>query len=57
VTFDAKIVAINNGKTRVEFMLDASALSAEDTQKGKHLNADFQVSILGSDERRFSAAA
>ena len=30
-------------------MLDASALSAEDTPKGKRLNADFQVSILGSD--------
>jgi VWFA-related protein len=49
VTFDAKIASIDNGKTRVEFMLDASALSAEDTPKGKRLNADFQVSILGSD--------
>jgi hypothetical protein len=48
VTFDAKIAAIDNGKTRIEFMLDASALSAEDTPKGKRLNADFQVAVLGS---------
>jgi VWFA-related protein len=48
VSFDAKIGTIDKGKTRVEFMLDASALSAEDTPKGKHLNADFQVSILGA---------
>jgi VWFA-related protein len=48
VTFDAKIAAIDHGKTRIEFMLDATALSAEDTPKGKRLNADFQVAIVGS---------
>lgn len=47
VPFDAT-VSTDKGKTRVEFMLDAAALSTEEVSKGKRVNADFQVMILGS---------
>lgn len=47
VPFDAS-VSTDKGKTRVEFMLDAAALSTEEVSKGKRLNADFQVVVLGA---------
>ena len=45
VPFDGRVSA-DSGKTRIEFMLDAAALSTEDVAKGKRLNADFQVRVL-----------
>ena len=48
VPFDAGISTLEKGKTRVEFMLDAGAISAEDVSKGKRLNADFQVMVRGA---------
>lgn len=46
VPFDAGISS-DKGKIRVEFMLDAAALSTEEVAKGRRVNADFQVMIVG----------
>ena len=46
VAFDAQVSAIDNGKTRFEFMIDGSSVSTEDAGKGKRLNLNFGVVVF-----------
>jgi VWFA-related protein len=47
IAFDAKVSAIDNARTRIEFMVDGNSLSVEDADKGKHLNLNFAVVVFG----------
>jgi len=47
IVFDAKVSAIDNARTRIEFMVDGNSLSVEDADKGKHLNLNFAVVVFG----------
>jgi VWFA-related protein len=54
IPFYAKVSAVEKGKTRVDFMVDGDALSAEDSGKGKHLNLNFEVAIFAPDGKQIS---
>jgi VWFA-related protein len=54
IAFYAKVSAVEKGKTRVDFMVDGEALSAEDSGKGKHLNLNFEVAIFAPDGKQIS---
>ncbi len=54
IPFYAKVSTIEKGKTRVDFMVDGDALSAEDSGKGKHLNVDFEVEVFAPDGKQIS---
>ncbi|MGA7382509.1 MAG: VWA domain-containing protein [Terriglobales bacterium] len=41
IAFDARVSAVDKAKTRVEFVVDGSSLSVEDSGQGKHLNVNF----------------
>jgi VWFA-related protein len=51
IAFDAKVSAIDNATTRVEFMIDGASLSVEDADKGKRLNLNFAVVIFGPNSK------
>jgi VWFA-related protein len=55
IPFYAKVSTIEKGKTRVDFMVDGDALSAEDSGKGKHLNLNFEVAIFAQDGKQISS--
>lgn len=46
VAFDAKVSALAGGKTRFDFLVDGSSISAEEGDKGKHLNVNFAVVVF-----------
>jgi VWFA-related protein len=54
IPFYAKVSSVEKGKTRVDFMVDGDALSAEDSGKGKHLNLNFEVAIFAPDGKQIS---
>jgi VWFA-related protein len=54
IAFDAKVSAIDSGKTRVEFIVDGSSLSVEDADKGKHVNVNFAVVVFGPNGKTVS---
>jgi VWFA-related protein len=54
IAFDAKVSAIDAGKTRVEFMVDGNSLSIEDVDKGKRVNANFAVVVFGPNGKTIS---
>ena len=54
IPFYAKVSNVEKGKTRVDFMVDGDALSAEDSGKGKHLNLNFEVAIFAPDGKQIS---
>jgi VWFA-related protein len=54
IPFYAKVSTVEKGKTRVDFMVDGDALSAEDSGKGKHLNLNFEVAVFAPDGKQIS---
>jgi VWFA-related protein len=55
IPFYAKVSTVEKGKTRVDFMVDGDALTAEDSGKGKHLNLNFEVAIFAPDGKQISS--
>ena len=55
IAFDARVSAIEKGKTRVEFMVDGDSLSVEDAGKGKHLSLNFEVVVFAPDGKQISS--
>jgi VWFA-related protein len=49
VTFQTKVTLNGPGKARVEFLVDANALSVEDDSNGKKFNAGFYVAGCSAD--------
>jgi VWFA-related protein len=54
IAFDATVSALNKGTARVEFMVDGTSLSVEDSGKGKHLNLNFEVAVFAPDGKQLS---
>ena len=49
VSFQAKVTPGEKGKARVDFLVDANSLSAEDVAQGKRLDVAFYVSAYSSE--------
>jgi hypothetical protein len=54
IAFDATVSALGKGKTRIEFMVDGTSFSVEDSGKGKHLNLNFEVAVFAPDGKQIS---
>ncbi len=54
IAFDARVSAIEKGKTRVEFLVDGDSFSVDDAGKGKHLNLNFEVAVFAPDGKQIS---
>ena len=48
VVFDATVTPTDKAKTRVEFLIDPSSISAEDAPDGKKVDVNFYAAIFSS---------
>ncbi len=54
IVFDARVSAVEKGKTRVEFLVDGDSFSVDDAGQGKHLNLNFEVAVFAPDGKPIS---
>lgn len=55
IVFDARVSAIEKGKTRVEFLVDGDSFSVDDAGRGKHLNLNFEVAIFAPNGKQIGS--
>jgi len=54
IVFDARVSAVEKGKTRVEFLVNGDSFSVDDAGKGKRLNLSFEVAVFAPDGKQIN---